>query len=336
MLFKGEISQANRLDSRKPASSRNNIFLNNPDQSKKKLMHIVAKRGKWRLIERAIRLGGDVNSVSLEGETPLLIAMKKKQYDIVEALIKKGADPNLGWTGLSQDKPIHHLVKERQNDLVKAFLKKGAFVNTRNEEGETSLHHASLGHINVPLIKLLIENGARVRVRSKKGYTPFHFASLMGHTETLKLYTDRGANVNALASKGIRPLHLAAFKPYFDLRSSFPLKYEKGKEAPLDERFDGSKAVEFLLSMGASANSKTEEGVSPLDVVTWVHKKLEEEIEKEKKKETWAKKEEKFEKLVDEVAKIGWAIAKEGGSKGASFMTESVFNEVEKIFERTR
>jgi uncharacterized protein len=134
-------------------------------------------------------------SDALAGATPLLLAGKFLEVEIMQALIGRGADTratlNDGTTLLmlaagtgSQPKLFDRreriaVLKEtdepRALEAVKLALDRGADVNAANQTGETALHAAA--RMNYPRVAaLLMERGAHATTRNKKGETPVMLA----------------------------------------------------------------------------------------------------------------------------------------------------------------
>lgn len=57
------------------------------------LLHHASKTGKYEIVENLIKLGANVNQQQKNGATPLLMATQKGHPKIVELLLKNGADP---------------------------------------------------------------------------------------------------------------------------------------------------------------------------------------------------------------------------------------------------
>jgi ankyrin repeat protein len=70
----------------------------------------------------------------------------------------------------------------RENNLteVSRLLSVGADANSKDDDGETPLHWASMmGHVQV--FKELVDHGADIEAKDNDGMTPLYFACGMGH-----------------------------------------------------------------------------------------------------------------------------------------------------------
>lgn len=119
------------------------------------------------LIEKA-----DINSHDKLGNTYLLYAIKYGRLDIVELLVKRGAQIN---NIIKNDKKyiaLHAAVEEGNTNIVDflfkyvneiAFLDFYKFIDAVDKDGNTALHIA-MNKNSLEIIKILIENGANVNV----------------------------------------------------------------------------------------------------------------------------------------------------------------------------
>ncbi len=160
-----------------------------------------------RGIEMLLNAGADIESKTEGGKTALWLASEAAWADAVEALLKRGADPEnisdlhvrFAAVGSSIDETelaewvranapdvhianaageslLHWVVKGGNVNLAAILLAKGVDANISNEEGDTALHWAA--HEPAPaIISLLVTNGANVNTQNKKGKTPLHLAT---------------------------------------------------------------------------------------------------------------------------------------------------------------
>jgi uncharacterized protein len=88
-----------------------------------------------------IRAGADVNIADSNGETALWIAVTDKPDEVIEELLKKGANPNVqarapGFPGYT---PLHMAAMNGSTKSVELLLQYGADPAIRNDEGATPL-----------------------------------------------------------------------------------------------------------------------------------------------------------------------------------------------------
>eukprot|EP01130_Rhizamoeba_saxonica_P000161 TRINITY_DN10161_c0_g1_i1.p1 TRINITY_DN10161_c0_g1~~TRINITY_DN10161_c0_g1_i1.p1 ORF type:complete len:493 (-),score=78.60 TRINITY_DN10161_c0_g1_i1:61-1341(-) len=94
------------------------------------------------LVKYLIKKGVDINIVTEEGYTPLLIALNSNRMDIAEILLKHGADLNVKTqNGLHA---LHILAASDRIDLLESAVLFSNIkdINMRDENGKTPLDHA--------------------------------------------------------------------------------------------------------------------------------------------------------------------------------------------------
>ncbi|HEX4274257.1 MAG TPA: ankyrin repeat domain-containing protein [Bryobacteraceae bacterium] len=194
----------------------------------------------------------DVNQPSVDGSTPLLVAVQNGYYEVAAFLIQHGADPNLanqkGWT------PLYLAVKNRNPEttalpapgtdgvleILGTLLDHGANPNLRikeateihqgmtalwlKEAGATPLLRAALcGDLTV--VRMLLAHKADPLIPTFDNTTPLMVAAGVGWAdgmlreysedqtlEVVKLLLSLGADVNAANDHGITALHGAGYK----------------------------------------------------------------------------------------------------------------------------
>lgn len=83
-----------------------------------------------------------------------------------------------------------------QREVVQALLKEGADINAKLSNGMTALIMASIGgHCEV--VQALLKEGADVHAKDTDDMTVLMYASYYGHCEVVKALLDKGAHVNA-------------------------------------------------------------------------------------------------------------------------------------------
>lgn len=119
--------------------------------------------------------------------TPLLMAAKGADAEMMRLLAAHGADPTLtnrmGTTPLMAAAGVEMFnpnedsgTVEEAFEAVKVALELGADVNQANKEGDTPLHGAAWRAAN-DIIQLLVDRGAMLDARNKSGLTPLQIAN---------------------------------------------------------------------------------------------------------------------------------------------------------------
>ncbi|CAH1968326.1 unnamed protein product [Acanthoscelides obtectus] len=147
----------------------------NTDKDEKRLFR-AAQFGLTHEIERLIKSGVDVNRRHKLGWTPLLVATVNDHYELVEILLKAGADPNTSDNYVNANRtanevgmhPIEVLMI-RDEEFCGALNNKATFL------GFTPLHYAVLAD-NLSIVKLLLKYGANPLLENDIGHKPIMYA----------------------------------------------------------------------------------------------------------------------------------------------------------------
>ncbi|POM81762.1 Ankyrin-like protein [Phytophthora palmivora] len=92
------------------------------------------------------------------------------QLQLAKLLLKHGADVNAANTATAT--PLHHAMRRYDFDLVDALLENGADVNQRNRFGDTPLHQAARLALYPMMWEKLLRHGADLTAEDRGGQTP--------------------------------------------------------------------------------------------------------------------------------------------------------------------
>ena len=148
------------------------------------LLHIACQSGNKKIVELLINSGADVNVSNRRGLTPLDIAERDGQTEIIELLRVHGAKK--GFSNLLR------AINSGDIEQVKLLISQGADVNTKNNAGQTLLHIACRSG-NKEVVEFLIDQGANINSKSNRDLTPLDLAQRAGHTEIVELLEKHGA-----------------------------------------------------------------------------------------------------------------------------------------------
>uniref|UniRef100_A0A8C1TFM7 Kinase D-interacting substrate 220b n=1 Tax=Cyprinus carpio TaxID=7962 RepID=A0A8C1TFM7_CYPCA len=156
----------------------------------------------------------EVDGRSDNGQTPLMLASEQGSLEIVQELIRRGANVNLDdvdcWSALIS------AAKEGHVEVVKELLENSAYIEHRDMGGWTALTWASYkGRVDVATV--LLEAGANPNTTGQQySVYPIIWAAGRGHAEIVKLLLEHGAKVNCSDKYGTTPLIWAARKGHYD------------------------------------------------------------------------------------------------------------------------
>jgi ankyrin repeat protein len=144
-----------------------------------------ARKGKIRNVISFLKNGGDVNVQ--ENNTLLIESVIGGHLELVEELLTRGADVNLGDN--AKRTPLHFAAGLGMTKIVDALIKNDTNLNAKDVWGMTALHYVakgpkSLGFEGNPkelgaVVKLLLKAGADINAEENSGRTALFFASAM-------------------------------------------------------------------------------------------------------------------------------------------------------------
>ena len=187
-------------------------------------IHLAARSGQVHHLRRVLDCGEQVNSLAMEslGETPLILASRFNDEDVVEFLVERGASLEmcdaLGCT------PFHHAAEGGKLRNMLRLIELGADVFKLNFQGYSAFHLA-VASGRTEALPLLIEHGVdvneattcRTTDSSSTSYTPLMLAAGKGHVESIHLLLNYGGELNKGNEIGWLPLHSAAAGDHADV-----------------------------------------------------------------------------------------------------------------------
>ncbi len=164
-------------------------------KSKKKpeldeLLLLACEHGRIKNMKKLLQLGGDIEVKSEDGLTPLIIAIKNKDLEMVKLLVSNGAQ--LGEVLDEKNKlkvtPLIYSIAEDEFEIFKHLLDRGADV-----ELQTPIHHGVV-HGNKPVIRALLDRGVKLDVEVE-GTTPLISAGVSKDHEIMEMLIEKGADL---------------------------------------------------------------------------------------------------------------------------------------------
>lgn len=163
-------------------------------------LNVACGFGYSEIIKILIQQGANINSI-FHQDTPLTFAISRRHLNVIDDLLKAGADVNLG-------RPLTTACREGRLDIVHKLIKAGSNINpyvskANSSENDHIVNPRSTtfdlpltaacheGHLNV--VRELIYNGADVN-KEDNFVTPLAAACSKGHLGVIKLLLKSGSN----------------------------------------------------------------------------------------------------------------------------------------------
>ncbi|CAB0031871.1 unnamed protein product [Trichogramma brassicae] len=216
-----------------------------------------------------------------ENMAKMLFEICDEKHQIVEV----DARDNEGWT------PLHVAIRNGNINLMKFLLTRGAAPNSVTDEGESCLHIICRSDDDDDnMAKLFFEicdkkhQMVQVDARDNDGRTPLHVSIRNGNINLMKFLLTRGANPNLANENGFTTLHIACQRKYDDvdlLKMLFEAADKFNKPLQVDARDKSDctplhlalncgheQIAEWLLRKGADLNLANAKGSTPLHLIS--------------------------------------------------------------------
>uniref|UniRef100_A0ABD2XAD5 Uncharacterized protein n=1 Tax=Trichogramma kaykai TaxID=54128 RepID=A0ABD2XAD5_9HYME len=164
--------------------------------------------------------------------------------------------------------PLHLALRESNKQLVKWLLRRGANRTLANSKGETPLHIVCQRHAeSVGWARWIMairsdddDRHPRVQIdaRDNSNNAPLHIAASHGHVYLVDFLLEKGADPTLVNDKGETPLHLICWKKCED-----DPRYERGLPWP----WNLDSVIESMLRRGADPTLANAQGSTPLHII---------------------------------------------------------------------
>ena len=173
--------------------------------------------GDLASVRLLVGAGADVNDVTADGFSALVLATVRAHADVAMFLLDKGADANLAGAGFTA---LHWASGSWETELTVTSI-------TPDREGEEWRTVAGLREGRIELVKALLAHGADPNARIRRppqrvgssknpglpelvGATPFVVAAVGGAADVMRVLADHGADVRLKSAANGTPLMAAA------------------------------------------------------------------------------------------------------------------------------
>jgi tankyrase len=143
--------------------------------------------GNKEIIDLFVRSNFNIRIQDDQGNTPILIAMKRGYTIIAHILINAGADMDASdRMGITPLMLVCGKSTQNYKEIAEMFITKGVAINVQDRLGYSPLL-LSLSGGSAEIAELLIEKGADVNAKTKHGDTALTLANKTGYSKIIEL-----------------------------------------------------------------------------------------------------------------------------------------------------
>lgn len=147
-------------------------------------------------VRELLKQGADVNAAQGDGMTALHWAASQGDLEMAQMLLTAGGNVRAA-TRINGYTPLFLASREGNADIVAALLKAGADAKAVSTTGSTPLMLAASSG-NVEAVRLLLEGGADINAKEHaRGQTALMFAAAYNRIDAIRLLAKHGANLSA-------------------------------------------------------------------------------------------------------------------------------------------
>ncbi|KAF4113008.1 death-associated protein kinase 1 isoform X4 [Onychostoma macrolepis] len=156
----------------------------------------------------------DINQPNKHGTPPLLIAAGCGNVQIIDVLMKKGAEIQaFDKTGANA---IYYAARHGHVGTLRFLHEKKCPLDIQDKSGETALHVAAR-YGNVDVVQYLCSIHANPNLVDREQETPLHCAAWHGYSAVARALCNAGCDVNARNREGESPLLTASARGFKDI-----------------------------------------------------------------------------------------------------------------------
>ncbi|XP_062238260.1 ankyrin repeat and SOCS box protein 15b isoform X1 [Platichthys flesus] len=222
-------------------------------------LHVAAVQPQPEILQAVLQVLVTSTELTLEqqtqdGDTALTLAVEAGLVDNVRMLLQHGASPHS--TNSRNESPLLIAVRERSYDMALSLIMGGAYVEQVCLTRCTAIHEAA--KVGCPaIVALLLRHGAKVTGRDGHGVTPLGVAAEYGNTEALDLLIQNGTRAQTLSRNPLCAQYLKTpmYCPCPPLGGDVNAQASNGDTVLYDASGSGNlDCIKLLLQHGANPN----------------------------------------------------------------------------------
>jgi ankyrin repeat protein len=241
--------------------------------------HHAVDHGHEDVLAALLSKGGLAFVADRHGQTPLINACSKNHMGMVQVLVQHMAGQGLEIKDHIGHTALNHAVLHGSEEMVTFLLSKGAQASSRSSGGGTALMDAcSRGKLSMVQMLLQHMGGEGLEMADSRGATALHYAARGGHDDVVSFLLSKGAQANKKDDQGKMPFMWACGMGHLGVMYMLLQHTEDEGLQETDARGGTAlhsaalrgreEMITFLLSKGLPANSRNDQGETPLMVAS--------------------------------------------------------------------
>uniref|UniRef100_A0A3P9M9I3 non-specific serine/threonine protein kinase n=1 Tax=Oryzias latipes TaxID=8090 RepID=A0A3P9M9I3_ORYLA len=215
----------------------------------------------------------DINQPNKHGTPPLLIAAGCGNIQIIEVLMRKGAE--IQANDKSGANAVYYAARHGHVETLRFLHEKKCPLNVQDKSGETALHVAAR-YGNVDVVSYLCTIQADPNLADREQEIPLHCAAWHGYSAVARALCQAGCDVNATNREGESPLLTASARGFVDIveclvehRADLQATDKHGRTPLHLAAKNGSlEVVRHLCLAGANIDAVTNDGKTAEDLAS--------------------------------------------------------------------
>ena len=200
------------------------------------LIIALKRNADFSKVEYIASLGSDINARNRDGESALFIAVKKNNRNAGELLLSRGAD--FFSANNKNVSPLRFALESKNGS--RQWVLNSDTIALVDGSGNTVLHYAAEWKLPEETLDFLIQKGCDVNAKNGNGETPVFSSAKSDNPSTIMTLAKNGAKIQERDNLGSSALHVAV-------------------------RWDALSAAEQLANLGIDINAQNIAGKTPLD-----------------------------------------------------------------------
>ncbi|XP_071111355.1 serine/threonine-protein phosphatase 6 regulatory ankyrin repeat subunit C-like [Haliotis cracherodii] len=189
--------------------SQDIVDINSRGRKRKTPVMLAARNGHKEVVELLVKKGANLSlAYNAAGSNVLHLACFNGHVDVVKYLLSQNA-VDVNSRGWKQRTPVMRAAHSGNKEVVELLVNKGADLSLLNKKGSNILHLVcQWGELEV-VKYILLQNTVEINSRGYKKRTPMMWAAVKGHKEVVELLVNKGADASLVDKRGNNILHLA-------------------------------------------------------------------------------------------------------------------------------